>query len=125
MSGLGLLSKVIGAIISGAGAFILFYGMSDPNMSWVWFFIGLLVISIGFQMLTAGGKQKAPKPPPPTITEVKCDNPTCDFKEIRDFQKGDYVLKPLDAKCPKCGSKMTIQGVYIVKEEDEKDKINV
>jgi len=122
---LGLISKVIGAIISGAGAFILFYGMSDPNMSWVWFFIGLLVISIGFQMLTSGREPKAPKPPPPTITEVRCDNPNCDFKDIRDFQKGDYVLKPLDAKCPKCGSKMTIQGVYIVKEEEDKDKVNV
>jgi hypothetical protein len=122
---LGMLSRIIGAILSGAGAFILFYGMNDPNMAWVWFFIGLLVISIGFNMMAAGREPKAPKPPPPTITEVRCNSPNCDFKDIRDFQKGDYVLKPLDTKCPKCGSMMTIEGVYIVKEEEEKEKSDI
>ncbi|NWF97154.1 MAG: hypothetical protein HXY34_13520 [Candidatus Thorarchaeota archaeon] len=120
---MGILSKAIGAIFSGTGIVILMYGSSsDAPLSMVWFFLGLFVLSLGFSMITAGRQTREQKPPPPTITEIRCDSKSCDFKEIRNFEKGDYILKPVQAPCPKCGQSMTVQGVYIVKEEDERDK---
>jgi hypothetical protein len=115
-------SRLLGLFISAIGAALIFLTINDPSQSFIWPFIGLLIISIGFNLLTAGRQSKAHKPPPPTITEIRCTNAGCDFKEIRDFKKGDYVLKPLEAKCPKCGSPIAIDGVYVVKEEEKKGK---
>ncbi|MFW9792813.1 MAG: hypothetical protein ACFFEE_00805 [Candidatus Thorarchaeota archaeon] len=120
---MGLASRIIGLALAAAGFFILWTGMgtNDP-LSIVWTFLGMFVMAMGFAMLTSGSRQKEKKPPPPTVTEIRCDS--CEFKEIRDFQKGDYILKNVEATCPKCQSGMTIEGVYIVREEpDEKDRI--
>lgn len=123
---MGLISKLIGVLISAAGAVIVFFGMNgDPTYSYIWFIVGLMVMSVGFSLITAGRKQVEQEPPPPTVTEIRCNSPECDFKEIRAFEKGDYILKDIDAKCPKCDGSMTIQGVYVVKEEKEEDKITV
>jgi hypothetical protein len=114
---MGIVSKIIGVALSGVGFVVLFYGMSTTDvLSFLWSFIGLVIMSFGFALITAG-KQKEKKPPPPTVTEIRCSS--CDFKEIRDFKKGDYVLMPTEDRCPKCQSSMTIEGVYIIKEEPE------
>jgi hypothetical protein len=123
---MGMISKIIGAAFAGAGAILVFYGMgADPTMSLVMWFVGLLVMSIGFSLITGGRKEVQQEPPPPTVTEIHCDNPECDFKEIRQFEQGDYILKPLNAKCPKCADTMTIEGVYVVKEDKEEDKVTI
>ena len=118
MKKVGLISKLIGVALAAGGFFILFIGMNDPTiMSYVYSFLGLIVMSIGFALLTAG-RQKEEKPPPPTVTEIRCKD--CDFKEIRDFKKGDYILKSVEDACPKCQTTgMTIEGVYIIREEPE------
>jgi len=122
---MGILTKVIGSVLTGVGVIVFLYGTgTDPPLSFVWIVIGLLMISMGFSLVTAGRANPERKPPPPTVTEIRCDSKSCDFKEIRNFEKGDYILKPLTARCPKCESSMTIQGVYMVKEE-EKEKTNV
>jgi len=121
---MGMISKIIGLVLVAGGAAIMVFGMEgDPTLQFVWFFIGILMVSMGLTLITGGKKQVEQEPPPPTVTEIHCDNPECDFKEIRQFESGDYVLKPLDAKCPKCSSKMTIEGVYVVKEEKPEDQI--
>ena len=123
---MGMLSKIIGLILAAAGALIVVFGMDgDPTLQYVWFFIGLLLVSMGLTLITGGRKQVEREPPPPTVTEIHCDNPECDFKEIRQFESGDYVLKPVDAKCPKCSGTMTIEGVYVVKEDKPEDKIDI
>lgn len=121
---MGATSRLIGLVISAVGALLIFMTYNDPTQSFIWLFIGLLIISIGFNLLTARGQARAHKPPPPTITEIRCSSTSCDFKEIRDFQKGDYILKPLETKCPKCGAQTIVEGVYVVKEEDQKSKSN-
>jgi hypothetical protein len=112
----------MGLAMAGVGAVILFMSMgSADSMSFIWSIVGMFVMAFGFTLMTSG-RQKEEKPPPPTVTEIRCND--CDFKEIRDFEKGDYILKPVEKVCPKCNSPMTIEGVYIVREEpDEKDKI--
>ena len=148
---MGIVSKILGLAFAASGFFILWWGMGVAgSLSLVWSFVGMFVMAMGFALLTSGRQQKEEKPPPPTVTEIRCNS--CDFKEIRDFQKGDYVLnllevtavtpnlgdfkeirdfqkgdyvlKAVETTCPKCQSAMTIEGVYIVREEpDEKDKI--
>jgi len=51
------------------------------------------------------------------VTTITCQK--CGFKTVRDFQRGDYVLKEAEA-CPKCSEKMLIASVY--REVDEKEK---
>ena len=120
---MGIVSKILGLAFAAAGFFVLWWGMGTAgSLSFVWSFIGMFVMAMGFALLTSGRQQKEVKPPPPTVTEIRCNS--CDFKEIRDFQKGDYILKAVEATCPKCQSAMTVEGVYIVREEPEdKDKI--
>ncbi len=122
---MGLLGKLIGAIITGAGMIILAFGWDQSlgPVSLIFIAIGLFVTSLGMALIT-GGKQQTQKPRPPTITEIKCDNPECTFKELRDFELGDYIFKTLDVSCPKCGSSMTIHGIYIVRDESE-NKISI
>ncbi len=111
----GMKSKLIGIALAAVGFVILFFGMSETTaMSYVYSFLGLLVMSMGFALLT-GGKRKEETPPPPTVTEIRCND--CDFKEIRDFKKGDYILKTVEEACPKCQTGMTIEGVYVIREE--------
>jgi len=118
----GLISKLIGIALAVVGFILLFFGMNDPSiMSYVYSILGLIVMSFGFALLTAG-RPKEEKLPPPTVTEIRCNE--CDFKEIRDFKKGDYVLKSAEDACPKCQKGMTIEGVYIIREEP-KETYNV
>jgi len=54
---------------------------------------------------------------PSVITTIECRK--CDFKNVREFQRGDYVFKDLE-KCQKCDDKMIITSIY--KEVKEKEK---
>ena len=55
---------------------------------------------------------------PQTLTTVECKK--CGFKNVREFQRGDYVFKELD-KCQKCDDRQIITAIY--KEVKEKEKI--
>ncbi|MCL1976532.1 MAG: hypothetical protein FWG55_00230 [Candidatus Bathyarchaeota archaeon] len=56
--------------------------------------------------------------PPKVMTYIECKS--CGTKTTREFQRGDFVFKELDA-CPKCPEqKQMITGVY--KEIKEKEK---
>ena len=46
---------------------------------------------------------------PRVITTLEC--PKCDFKNIRDFQRGDYNFKET-GPCQKCDEKMKITAIY-------------
>lgn len=55
---------------------------------------------------------------PPMMTTIECKK--CGVKNVRDFQRGDYVLKELEP-CQKCpDTKMIITAIY--KEIKEKEK---
>lgn len=56
--------------------------------------------------------------PSKVTTTIECRK--CGFKNVRDFQRGDYVYKELEA-CQKCpDDKMIITAIY--KEVKEKEK---
>ncbi len=54
---------------------------------------------------------------PKVMTTVECKK--CNFKSVREFQRGDFVFKELEA-CQKCNDKMMITAIY--KEVKEKEK---
>jgi len=46
---------------------------------------------------------------PRVLTTLEC--PKCDFKNIRDFQRDDYIFKKVGS-CQKCKETMTITAIY-------------
>ncbi|RLI36371.1 hypothetical protein DRO60_05840 [Candidatus Bathyarchaeota archaeon] len=42
-------------------------------------------------------------------TEFTC--PSCGFREVRAFRKGDYIFKPA-GKCPRCGGERYISSIF-------------
>jgi hypothetical protein len=67
------------------------------------------------KLQTAQVKIEAPK----VMTTIGCAK-NCDSKNVREFQRGDYVYKELDSSCQKCGGKQMITAIY--KEVKEKEK---
>jgi hypothetical protein len=54
---------------------------------------------------------------PQVLSTLEC--PKCDFKNIRDFKRGDYIFKETEP-CQKCDENMTITAIY--REVKKKDK---
>lgn len=50
----------------------------------------------------------------PVITTMSCQK--CGFKNVRDFQRGDFIFKEADP-CPKCNEKMSVTSIYREVEE--------
>lgn len=81
--------------------------------------IGFIAMALSVYVLlqsrkrVASMKIKAPK----IMTTVECKK--CGFKSVREFQRGDFVFKELEA-CQKCKDKMMITAIY--KEVKEKEK---
>jgi len=82
--------------------------------------IGLIALSMSMFTLYQSRRQAAEMKIeiPKVMTTVECKK--CGTKTVREFQRGDYVYKELDA-CPKCpDTKQLITAVY--KEVKEKEK---
>jgi hypothetical protein len=57
---------------------------------------------------------------PPVTTTIECRK--CNFKSVRDFQRGDYIFKEVET-CQKCNENMLITAIYReVKERKEKTR---
>jgi len=55
-------------------------------------------------------------------TTILCQK--CGFKNLRDFQRGDFVFKETE-ECPKCNDKMMIASIYReVKEKKGKKELS-
>jgi len=58
----------------------------------------------------------------PLNTTVLCQK--CGFKNVREFQRGDYIFKKMDDPCPKCNEKtLSINAVF--REVKEKTKRSI
>jgi len=83
-------------------------------------FIGIIGMALsGYMLLQSRNRMAKMKiVTPPTVTQIECKK--CGTKTVREFQRGDYVYKELEA-CQKCPEeKMIITGIY--KEIKEKEK---
>jgi len=85
-----------------------------------------LIGSIGLALSVYMLLQTQRKPPrvafemPRVITTILCQK--CGFKNIRDFQRGDYIFKEAES-CPKCNEKMMIDSIYREVKEKEKERL--
>jgi len=82
--------------------------------------IGIVAMTMSIVTLFQSRKQAAEMKieVPKVMTTIECKK--CNTKTVREFQRGDYVYKDLEA-CPKCpDTKQLITAVY--KEIKEKEK---
>lgn len=56
---------------------------------------------------------------PPITTTIECKK--CGFKNMREFQRGDYVFKEVEP-CQKCDEKMLITAIYREVKEKVKER---
>lgn len=70
---------------------------------------GGLAFSTYMLLQTRGKPMHAVLVLPKVVTTLEC--PKCDFKNIRDFQREDYIFKET-GPCQKCNEKMTITAIY-------------
>lgn len=57
---------------------------------------------------------------PKITTTIECKK--CNFKSMRDFQRGDFIFKELE-QCQKCNEKMLITAIYTEIEEKKVRKL--
>ena len=92
---------------------------SRPDMATYLLAIGFIAMALSAYMLLQSRKRVASMKieAPKVMTTIECRK--CGFKSVREFQRGDFVFKDLEA-CQKCDDKMIITAIY--KEVKEKEK---
>lgn len=92
------------------------YAQGDLPISFSYLIFSLmgLILSSYFLMHLKNVRLGAVKRAPSVFTMVECLQ--CGFKNIRSFQKGDYVLKRAEG-CPKCSQSMLITSIYAESEQ--------
>jgi len=68
-----------------------------------------LAISVYMLMQSRGKTTHVTLELPRVITTLEC--PKCDFKNVRDFQRDDYIFKETGS-CQKCNETMKITAIY-------------
>lgn len=96
-----------------------YYGSNDMNLGSWFMFLGFtgLALSTYMMLQTRRKAVRLPFEAPKVITTILCQK--CGLKNIRDFQRGDYIFKDTEP-CPKCNEKMIISSIY--REVKEKEK---
>ena len=105
---------LIAFILSLSALFIAVQSIIDETdlmNSYSFLAIGVFGLAISVYMLlqTRGKPAPAALKLPKVITTLEC--PKCDFKNIRDFQREDYIFKDA-GPCQKCNETMKITAIY-------------
>jgi hypothetical protein len=84
---------------------------ADSWNSYSFLLIGVfgLVLSVYMLLQTRSKSTQITLELPRVITTLEC--PKCDFKSVRDFQRGDYMFKE-SGSCQKCNEPMKITAIY-------------
>jgi len=111
-----IISIVLGILIGIAASYLMYLGISEGNF--IWLFIGFILLSFVTSLINVGIRA-----PPPlghkyeTVSILKCSK--CDYTEIRDFKRGDYVFKEM-GDCRECYGKLYIKAIYSTLEDTAK-----
>ena len=91
---------------------------NDPAMGY-YLLIGFVGLALSTYMLlqTRGRMKRFKIETQPITTTIGCTK--CGFKNVRNFERGDYILKEMGA-CTKCETPMMISSIY--REVEEKGK---
>jgi hypothetical protein len=101
-------------ILSLSALFMAMQSIADQTdllNSYSFLVIGVFGLAISAYMLlqTKGKPSHMSLELPRVLTTLEC--PKCDFKNIRDFQREDYVFKETGS-CQKCNEPMKITAIY-------------
>jgi hypothetical protein len=109
-----VLALSIVALILAANVF-----PSRPDMATYLLAIGFIAMALSVYMLLQSRKRASRMKieVPKVMTTVECRK--CNLKSIREFKRGDFIFKELDA-CQKCDDKMLITAIF--KEVKVKEK---
>jgi hypothetical protein len=95
---------------------------NDPMMGF-YLLIGFVGLALSTYMLfqTRRRIQRFTLETPPTVTTTVCSK--CGFKNVRNFERGDYILKEL-GPCTKCQGPTTISAIYReIKDKRKEERI--
>ncbi len=99
------------------------YFLGDSGTAGFYMSIGMVTLALSTYMLYVTRKRMIriiSMEMQPLSSTVQCQK--CGFKNIREFQRGDYVFKETDEPCPKDNQKMVISAIYREVKEKEKAK---
>jgi hypothetical protein len=84
---------------------------TDTLNSYSFLLIGFFGLALSIYMLlqSRGKPMQVTLELPRVITTLEC--PKCDFKNVRDFQRDDYIFKETGS-CQKCNETMRITAIY-------------
>ncbi len=84
---------------------------TDTISSYSFLLIGFFGLALSVYMLlqTRGKPMHVTVELPRVLTTLEC--PKCDFKNVRDFQREDYIFKETGS-CQKCNEPMKITAIY-------------
>ena len=93
---------------------------NDPTMGY-YLLIGFVGLALSTYMLfqTRRHAQRFTLETQPIVTTIVCSK--CGFKNVRNFERGDYILKEL-GKCTKCEGTMIVSAIYREIKEKRKDE---
>lgn len=114
-----VLLVIFATLALSVAALFLAYNFFPGVTAYYWLFLGVLGATLSFYvLLQARRKMKSLDIEPPTVmTTVECKK--CGFKNVREFERGDYILKELEP-CQKCDENMLITEIY--REVSEKEE---
>lgn len=112
---LAVLALSIIALLFGVNAYL----EGNENVALYLISIGILSMGLAIYVLFQSRKRMAKMKieEPKMMTTIECRK--CSTKEVREFERGDFVYKELD-KCDKCEDNKIITSIY--KEVKEKEK---
>jgi len=110
-----VLALSVVALILSVNAFIV----GNEVVAGYLLLIGFIAMALSVYVLLQSRKRIASMriEAPKVMTTVECKK--CGFRSVREFQRGDFVFKELEA-CQKCEDKMLVTAIY--KEVKEKEK---
>ncbi len=111
---------LVTVVLSIAALFLGFTTASQDSTSALpYMMIGFIGLAISAYMLLQAKRKplQTALEMPKVVTTILCQK--CGFKNIRNFERGDYIFKDTEP-CPKCNEKMMVTSIY--REVTEKEK---
>jgi hypothetical protein len=114
-----LITLLLSLVSIGQGTLDYLGGETETGI--LYMTLGLAILALATYMLFQTRKRipKLGLEMQPLITTLLCQK--CGFRNVRDFQRGDYVFKQTENPCPKCSEKAVVIG-SIYREVKEKEK---
>jgi hypothetical protein len=91
------------------GLFFLY--LASQNGDLLTLIVGFLMFAFFSSLIGSAVRPPQVSPLSRTVSVIKCYK--CQYTEVRDFQKGDYMYKTV-GKCKDCQGDMYIRSIYAV-----------